>query len=115
MHKLASSMGALSMLAFCIAAAPLAAQEKQPAQITVTGCSYEGPELCRYFVTNSGRVYRLVPGWGLPMPSPNVILTVTATVEPQGLGFCQGAKNMLVASVIVQTSNSCRAGPLRRK
>jgi hypothetical protein len=87
------------------------AQDAKPA--TLTGCSYEGFEGCHYLLTNSGQTYQLVPNL-IPMPPPNRIVTVTGVIKPKHLGFCT-AREILLASVVILTENTCRAGPRRKE
>jgi hypothetical protein len=82
--------------------------------VTVSGCTYVGLEGCHYILTTAGQTYQLAPELLIPMPPPYFIVTVTGVIKPKELGFCT-AKKILLASAIVLTDKSCRAGPRRAR
>jgi hypothetical protein len=96
----------LSLIAICLVGGFAAAQTTGK-PVTLSGCSYDGPELCRYFQANNGEVFQLVTEPGVMMPPPNLIIKVTGTVKPKEIGFCT-AKNILTASKILPSKQSCR-------
>ena len=98
----------LSLFLVSLVGTYAAAEVKQEREVTIRGCNYAGLEGCRYLRASNGRVYQLVPGPGVQLPPPNLIVSATGTVKPKELGFCT-APNILTASKIAATKQSCKA------
>jgi hypothetical protein len=93
--------------ALCVVWGRNDAQAEAVRRVTVSGCTYEGPEGCHYLLTTDGQSYELAPDFWFPMPPPYHIVTVTGIIKRKELGFCNVPK-VFIASSIVVTEQSCR-------
>ena len=101
------------LIALCVAlfahgqaSAEMAKAKPKPAkEMTISGCTFSGPENCYYINVGKEKV-TLTANAGVVIPPARTFIVATGKLEPVEIGFC-GVKHRFHASKIIPTKRAC--------
>jgi hypothetical protein len=83
-----------------------AAKPAKPAkEMTVSGCTFSGPEACHYINVGKEKV-TLTANAGVVIPPARTFIVATGKLEPVQITFC-GVTHTFRASKIIPTKRAC--------